>query len=452
VYEFQSASVVRENSTEANLALLRFDDASLGSGIRALSSVYLCEVFMRIAWLLGVALVCVASPVAAQVKPTSPVFVLDLYDPRNRFVVVSAASFDDALRDPAAQATAKRSPEEAATDLAATDSPLDRIVSACSVPKKVALNISETTSADLAHPVAKLQRCMNCLVAFQEKRFITERNDEVPLIVLFNGATVTAEQIRPFFEETPRRSELLATGKALFELLRAEATPRLSCAAFTYTLQHQRSHFRVVVPLPQGAVPSSAPAAAPGAAPAPAPAANAGPAAASPPVSGGLKTPTAGFAAGAAVAATGAPPQVTSPQVVLGPREHWFFSADFSIDKASVDLGETPTPDAKELKAKSFFVALNFALSDLLADRESPMQRRNLLKELLLKVQVTPSKKPWESWAVGVGVRGYRLKTLLWNFDVAHPYITFGRQQDEGEEARWRAVFGIGFDPRSLAK
>jgi hypothetical protein len=165
-----------------------------------------------------------------------------------------------------------------------------------------------------------------------------------------------------------------------------------------------------------------------------------------------LKQPAAGFQPPTPTTGTTEPPQAKSPEVLLGPSEHWFVSADFSIDKASASLGETPTPDEEQLKAKSFFVALNFALGDLIADRESRIQRRNFLKEMLIKVQITPSKTPWEAWAVGLGVRGYRFKTILWNLDVVHPYVTFGRQEDEGQEPRWRAAFGLGFDPRSLAK
>lgn len=70
----------------------------------------------------------------------------------------------------------------------------------------------------------------------------------------------------------------------------------------------------------------------------------------------------------------------------------------------------------------------------------------------MIKAQLTPSREPWEAWAVGVGVRGYRIRTILWNMDVVHPYFTIGRQKGEDDTRRWRAVFGLGFDPRSLKK
>jgi len=97
-------------------------------------------------------------------------------------------------------------------------------------------------------------------------------------------------------------------------------------------------------------------------------------------------------------------------------------------------------------------VALNFAFGDLLVDRGSMLQKRSILKDLLLKIQVTPSKRPWEAWALGVGLRGERFKSIFWSFDVLHPYFTFGAQEDDAGEQRWRGVFGLGFDPRSLVK
>ena len=354
-------------------------------------------------------------------------FVLDLYDPQNRFVVVRASSFDEALREK------PKAPTSA--DVAANDSPLDRVVSSCS-GNGTGLALDLTQPAEREHPVAKLQTCMECLKAFEEKRFVTNRNDNVLLIVLFNGAVVKREDIRPFFEEVKRQSELIATGKALFELLRAEATPRLSCASFAYTLQNKRSNLSVTVPLPKGAVPRGKSSAA---AKADAPPANP------------LKVATPEFDTQTAQSGEPAEPAVAkSPSVVLGPVERWFMSADFSFDKASVALGEQPAPDAEALTTKNLFVALNFSFGDLLADRDAPLQRRNVFRELLIKVQATPSTEPWEAWAVGLGLRGYRIKTILWNMDVAHPYVTFGRQSIDGAEPKWRAAFGIGFDPRSI--
>lgn len=340
-------------------------------------------------------LLMLASSAAAQIKPGAPVFVVDLFDPRLRSVVVSASSFNDALADTGALAP-----------------PVERVVDACKSGQGQAV-------------VKKLFDCIDCLAGYQEARFVSDRGDQALLIVLYDAAKTRREDIRPYFQETPRDSELFATGKALTELLRAEAAGDLKCEAFLYTLQRRRSKLKVVVPVPGAAERADA-----SAAPRPNP----------------LIAPAAGPTPGRA----GPSAEVRSPDVTLGPIEHWFFSADFSIAAASVKLGATPTPDAEQLKGKHFFVALNFALGDLLSDREARLQRRGWLQEIVIKVQATPSQEPWSAWGVGVGLRGYRIKTILWNMDVVHPYVAFSRQTAEDGERRWHAIFGLGFDPRAI--
>lgn len=138
----------------------------------------------------------------------------------------------------------------------------------------------------------------------------------------------------------------------------------------------------------------------------------------------------------------------------MGPIERWFFSVDFSIPKFSKDLikpSVAPTADATRLKDKDFFIGVNLALGDLLVDRESRLQRRALWQELVLKFHVTPSNRPWETWGAGFGLRGDRLKALLWNMDVVHPFVTVLRKETE-EGGRWAVTGGFAFDPRSLQR
>jgi hypothetical protein len=360
--------------------------------------------------LLALTLVFAGQSVAlAQITQDTPVFVIDLFGEPHRAAVVRASSLNDALKDP--------------TDQPGTATPLERLVGACKPPVPEA-----------ARPlITKLQQCGECLSAAQEKRFITKRGDVVVLLAIYNAAKVRPEEIRPFFVETARDSELIATAKALRPFV-AETEAVVSCEAFTYTLQRTRSKFKVILPVPEGA--ATVPSRTLGGAPTPA-------TGGIPPELVTTKPPPAASASTTA--------QIHTPEVTLGPPEKWFLSADFSFSDAAVKLGEDPQPGEEELKAKDFFIALNFAFSDLLVDRDSPMQKRGLLDELVAKVQFTPSKRPWESWAVGLGVRGYRIRTILWNMDIVHPYVSIGRQAPEnGGDPVWRFGFGLGFDPRAI--
>ena len=364
---------------------------------------------MRHLYALALCLVLAPDEARAQTAD-SPVFIIDLVSPYlvegkgpPRSTVVRLSTLNDALanidtsKDPAAEQR-RSSPAESLLDL-------------CQPPLKE----RETVPA----LIQGLFDCFDCVAAYQETRYTVTRGDTVLLLVLFRRP-ITVEQLKPFFSEVPRSSELVATAKALRGLLKvAESGGDTSCHAFTYRLQRRRSFLKVVLPIPSQTASD-----------------------ADTDVANQLETTTK----------VSPVTSVTSPEVTVGPAERWFMSADFSISKASASLGKQPTPGAEELKSKDFFVALNFAFADLLADRRSPLQSRNLLRELIVKVQATPSRSPWEAWAVGIGVRGLRMQTILWNFDVVHPYVTIGRQTLEDDTHKWRAVFGLGFDPRAIAK
>lgn len=348
-------------------------------------------------------------PAKAEVQPGSPIFIVNLAAAQRGYTIVRASTLDEALE----------SLQPAATNYAtAKGDHLDFLLTSC-----------QPTESGAPLPVTpivqRLYDCADCLAAYRETRFITRRGDTVVLIVLYDANVIADNRgLKVAFSEAPRDSELLATGKALVKLTQKETQPKAApaCIAFTYTLQHKRSHLKVS--LSTGSAATTAPAAA-----------------ADPLLQPGGGRPAAPL-----------PPVVESPQVVLGPHEHWFFSADFSISKASVKVAKTPTVPDEAIKSKDFFVALNFAVADLLADREGTLQRRSFWKEFVIKGQVTPSREPWTAWAVGLGVRGYRVRAILWNMDVAHPYVTIGRQALDGEARKWRVVAGIGFDPRSLQK
>jgi hypothetical protein len=337
------------------------------------------------------------APVRAQTAD-SPVFIIDFASPHMegkgpaRSTVVRLSTLNDALANVATPATTEQrqmgsSPAQALLDL-------------CQPSPKPRTQVPALLKG--------LFDCFDCIAGYQETRYTVSRGDVVLLLVLFKSP-ISADQLKPFFSEVPRSSELVATAKALRGLLVAESVEDMSCHAFTYRLQRKRSYLKVILPVPRTA---------------------------------GDELETTGSDAAS----------ITTPEATVGPEERWMMSADFSISKASASIGKQPTPGEKELKSKDFFVALNFALADLLADRRAPLQRRSLLRELLIKVQATPSRSPWESWAVGIGMRGLRMQTILWNFDVVHPYVTVGRETLAEDKHKWRAVFGLGFDPRAIGR
>jgi len=402
---------------------------------------------------LGLLALCLnPSLVCAQLTQSSPVFVMDLTGDAPVSTVVSVNTFNDALASvlpPPGRIADVRENEGIAT-------PIERVTDACRVPPAGAALGGELDAQtrlllqERSKMIDALQGCVKCLKAHQELRFHTDRGEDVLLIVLFRSAK--PDEIVPTFIETPRSSELAATARAMLGLLRTtekESSP-IDCRAFPYTLLYRRSIFKVTVTYPSSTEVETAAVRKAGL--------SAIAAAAQPEGRPDNNAPQNRLLSGAARTGAAAAPaadttsEATTPVATLGPSERWIVSADFSVPVTDFKLGAQPTVNQEQLKKKDFFVALNFAFGDLLVDRGSVLQKRSILKDLLLKIQVTPSKRPWEAWALGVGLRGERFKSIFWSFDVLHPYFTFGAQEDDAGEQRWRGVFGLGFDPRSLVK
>lgn len=369
---------------------------------------------MKVAFMSRVMIFCLLSvPAAAvaQIKESSPVFVVDASDARNRMTVVSVKTFNEALRD----GTVGEAPA------------IDRYMNACSYEAVTRITgeadlqersaIAETRRALLA----KLHDCVDCLEAHEERRYFTARGDMAVLIVLVPDR-FPVDSIVPHFEESPRQSELIATAMALAKMIREQKT--FDCRAFTYTLQRKRARLKAVIPN-VAAPPVDSPAAAP----------------AGGLVNSGARPTTAGGT-------------LTTPEIITGPREHLFMSADMTFEKSQFEFGKTPEADNDRIKSKAFFAALNFSVGDLLVDRDSAVQRRSIFKEIVFKLQVALSEDPFEAWAVGIGLRGDRLKALLWNMDAVHPYVTFGKLPDtiDPDRKHWRWAFGVGYDPRGLGR
>ena len=369
---------------------------------------------MKVALISRVTLFCLLSvPAAAiaQIKQSSPVFVVDASDSRNRMTVVSVKTFNEALHD----GTVGEAPA------------IDRYMNACSyeavkritgeedLKKRAA--VAETRRALLQ----KLHDCVDCLEAHEELRYFTARGDMAVLIVLVPDR-FPVDSIVPHFEESPRQSELVATAMALAKVIREQKT--FDCRAFTYTLQRKRARLKASIPN-----------------------------VAAPPVESPAATP-AGGVINTGIRPAAANGTLTTPEVITGPREHLFMSADMTFEKSQFKFGETPEADKDRIKNKAFFAALNFSVGDLLVDRDSALQRRSIFKEIVFKLQVALSEDPFEAWAVGIGLRGDRLKALLWNMDAVHPYVTFGKLPDtlDPDRKHWRWAFGLGYDPRGLSR
>ena len=352
-----------------------------------------------ISW-CGLVLVCFCTfgTVSSAQTVLGPVVVADLSSTAptaGRLVVVDASTFNDAVAF--AEETRVRE-----TGLA---TPLERIVGGCR---------GDQTLEELGDLLIDVQRCMDCLVAYEEKRFVTNRGDPVIGIVLHDRNDTISISPR----ELRRRSELFESAASLTNrFLRRTVVDKsmldreLVCTTTVHFLRYRRSHFSFAFTVRHSRSQSE---------------------------------------------------PVVSPEIVLGPKEQWFLSADFSIPKEEIGswfrseggttetVARTPQPDEDRLQNRDFLVGINFAVDDLLADRESSLYPNRIWRNFVVKLQFAPSWRPLESFGLGIALRGYRIRTILWNMDDVHPYFVVGRKG--GPNGGWRAVFGLGWDPRSLAR
>lgn len=344
-------------------------------------------------WAVATLALLLSGPSSAQTLPTSPVIVANLTRAASgtpRVVVVDSVTFNEALISPVATTPLGPVPP---VPLA---TPLERLVDACDERQSALL------TGDTAALVSRLANCMDCLAAYQERRFNTSPGDIVIAIVLHDINT----RPRPSFVERARRSELLAATNALLPLALPEAGRgrRLACTSFVHILAHRRSYLTVNV------------------------------------ASGGTGRDAAPVV-----------PQVASPEITLGSEERWFLSLDVTMPR--VAWGQQPSqPDETTLAHRDFFIGLNYALGDLLVDRAASLQRRSIWDEFLLKLQLAPSRTPWTSWAAGIGFRSSRVQNVLWDMELVHPYVVVGRHAGTGSKAAWRVVVGLGWDPRQLVR
>jgi hypothetical protein len=133
-------------------------------------------------------------------------------------------------------------------------------------------------------------------------------------------------------------------------------------------------------------------------------------------------------------------------EIITGPTEHWFLSADLIVLKLSKVkfVGNQGTIEPRETP-KVFYLGVNWMIGDVLKERQ------NLLKNFFVKGMVKFSKKPFDSYGFGIGYRFPGVKVLgidISSFSVFGSWLWTKEQQEEkAEELTKRQIqFGISFN------
>lgn len=247
----------------------------------------------------------------------------------------------------------------------------------------------------------EIRRCFPCLIPNHRLRFTSDVADVIQVYVLYRG---DRPEIR--FTETPRQSRLARDLATLIKLagplagLALDERP-VACEARTYRLQRRRANVKVSVAQPA--------------------------------------TETAG------AETTGAK---TELELVAGPTEHWFLSADVPFRKGTKLAFDDKTGALAPKEAPShFFVGFDYMLGDLLSDR------RPWWQGVVLKAMIKASREPLDAFGLAVGLRGRFLAPVL-DLDTFSPFVgVLLTRNDETAasagrhfERQWQIGFSVNLD------
>ncbi|MGE5343462.1 MAG: hypothetical protein ACM3SY_18490 [Candidatus Omnitrophota bacterium] len=94
-------------------------------------------------------------------------------------------------------------------------------------------------------------------------------------------------------------------------------------------------------------------------------------------------------------------------EIITGPTEHWFLSADFTAAKLTkVKFITSQGAWEPRETPKAFYLGMNWMIGDILKERQ------NLLKNFFIKGMLKFSKNPLESYGIGIGYKFPKVRVL----------------------------------------
>jgi hypothetical protein len=134
-------------------------------------------------------------------------------------------------------------------------------------------------------------------------------------------------------------------------------------------------------------------------------------------------------------------------ELITGPTEHLFLSVDLPVSKISVAkfLGDNGTIEPKETP-KEFYIGFNCMIGDILSEKQC------VLKNLFFKGMLKLSKKPLDSYGVGIGYRFPRIRFLGINLSSFSMFASLIWTKEENEEnnsdtlTKRQVLFGFSYN------
>jgi hypothetical protein len=132
-------------------------------------------------------------------------------------------------------------------------------------------------------------------------------------------------------------------------------------------------------------------------------------------------------------------PDSLAHELVTGPSEHWYLSADVPFSALRYDGGKLDSVKNPAV----FYLGVNYLFGDLLSE-DRPSWRN-----LGVKGVIRLSRDPLESWGLAVTYRGSLIHGIP-GFETISPFLGVLSSRREAasdtEEREWEVVFGAGFN------
>lgn len=145
---------------------------------------------------------------------------------------------------------------------------------------------------------------------------------------------------------------------------------------------------------------------------------------------------------------------VVSVNMITGPMEHWYLSADYPVNSVSqLKYNQDSDTVEKVDKDSKFLFGVNYQLGDILSDHWNVS---DFWQGFSVKLLAEASNRPSDTLAVGFGYRVPPIQVYGFSLEAFSPFVAYSRVKndvirsnlsvDEGGKTKWKWIAGISLN------
>jgi len=145
---------------------------------------------------------------------------------------------------------------------------------------------------------------------------------------------------------------------------------------------------------------------------------------------------------------------IVSVNMITGPMEHWYLSADYPVNSVSQLKYNQETGTIEKVdKDSKFLFGVNYQLGDILSDHWNVS---DFWQGFSVKLLAEASNHPSDTLAVGFGYRVPPIRVYGFSLEAFSPFVAYSRVKndvirsnlsvDEGGKTKWKWIAGISLN------